>query len=50
MFRHECSQFLGMLAERELIPFLSEKERNNTDLDSLLGEKTAGKFHLKDLT
>lgn len=25
----------GMLAERELIPFLSDKDRNNTELDSL---------------
>lgn len=29
---------LGMLAETELIPFLSEKERNMTDLDSLDGK------------
>lgn len=34
-----------MLAESELIPFISEKdfERNDADLESLVSEKTVGK-------
>lgn len=48
---YQKKYFSGVLAEEELIPFISNKDfnRKDTDLDSLLTDRTAGSIYNFDL-